>query len=140
MPLPRTPLRRRPLLALIILILLLVGGYAARALDGDGHAKPRSSNSAAAGTVALSGLPPQARQTVALIQAHGPFPFSHDGIVYQNLERHLPIEPSGYYHEYTVLTPGSADRGTRRIITGGDGRLYYTGNHYASFSQINLSG
>jgi ribonuclease T1 len=142
--LPRTPLlRRRPLLALIILVLLLVGGYAARALDGNGHSKLRSPASQSAvnsGSVPLSGLPLQARQTVALIQAGGPFPYSHDGIVYQNLERQLPIEPSGYYHEYTVVTPGSADRGTRRIITGKDGSLYYTGNHYASFARINLSG
>ncbi len=143
--LPRTPLaRRRPLLALIILVLLLVGGYAGRAWDGGGHprAQPSGSHSAqaSAGSVPLSGLPLQARQTVALIQAGGPFPYSHDGIVYQNLERQLPIEPSGYYHEYTVATPGSADRGTRRIVTGKDGRFYYTGNHYASFSRIDLSG
>jgi ribonuclease T1 len=139
--LPRTPLlRRRPLLALIILVLLLVGGYAARALEGNGHSKLGSpASQSARSSVPLSGLPLQARQTVALIQAGGPFPYSHDGIVYQNLERQLPIEPAGYYHEYTVVTPGSEDRGTRRIVTGKDGRFYYTGNHYASFSRINLS-
>ena len=81
--------------------------------------------------MALSSLPVQARQTVALIQRGGPFPYSQDGIVYQNLERQLPTEPAGYYHEYTVLTPGSADRGTRRIITGKDGEFYYTADHYA---------
>lgn len=88
----------------------------------------------------LSQLPVQARQTVALIQHGGPFPYREDGIVYQNREQQLPREPSGYYHEYTVPTPGSPDRGTRRVITGKDGRYWYTGDHYASFRQIDLSG
>ncbi|MGI8667393.1 MAG: ribonuclease domain-containing protein [Jatrophihabitans sp.] len=140
MPVPRTPLRRRPLLALLILVLLLVGGYVGRAVEGNHSANPQPAVSAAAGAVPLSGLPAQARQTVSLIQRHGPFPYSHDGIVYQNLERQLPIEPAGFYHEYTVQTPGSADRGTRRIVTGQDGRFYYTGDHYASLIQIDLTG
>ena len=97
------------------------------------------STSASAADQALSRLPEQARQTVALIQRHGPFPYSHDGIVYQNLERQLPIEPAGYYHEYTVVTPGSPDRGTRRIITGRDGAFYYTADHYQSFVRIDLN-
>jgi ribonuclease T1 len=136
-PPPRTSFRRRPLLALIILMLLLGGGYAVRALHGsNGHSPPVATSLS---TVTLSSLPPQARQTVSLIQRGGPFPYPHDGIVYQNLERHLPAEPSGYYHEYTVVTPGSADRGTRRIITGG-GRFYYTGDHYATFVLIRIAG
>jgi len=139
--------RRRPLLALIILLLLLVGGYVARAVQD--HSSPNSApsvtstvhpGSSSASGVPLSSLPAQARQTVALIQKGGPFPYSHDGIVYQNRERQLPSEPSGYYHEYTVVTPGSDDRGTRRIVTGKDGRFWYTDDHYASFRQINLSG
>jgi len=90
--------------------------------------------------VALSSLPIQARQTVSLIQHGGPFRYPHDGVVYQNLERQLPAEPAGYYHEYTVPTPGSSDRGTRRIVTGRAGEYYYTVNHYASFVRIQLSG
>lgn len=91
-------------------------------------------------TVTLSSLPAQARQTVSLIQHGGPFPYPHDGIVYQNLERQLPAEPAGYYHEYTVPTPGSSDRGTRRIVTGRDGEYYYTGDHYASFVRVRITG
>ncbi|MGX7680656.1 ribonuclease domain-containing protein [Jatrophihabitans sp. DSM 45814] len=163
----RTLLRRRPLLALIVLILLLVIGYASRALDhkDSGTASKTagtSSESVAAGPArsatgtlstlpsqsthkqsehetTLSALPVQARDTVALIQRGGPFPYSHDGIVYNNLERHLPIKPTGYYHEYTVVTPGSTDRGARRIITGSAGEFYYTSDHYASFVTIDLS-
>jgi ribonuclease T1 len=137
-PPPRTSFRRRPLIALIILVLLLGGGYAIRALHGSNTHS--GSSSGALQTVSLASLPVQARDTVSLIQHGGPFRYPHDGIVYQNLERHLPAEPAGYYHEYTVLTPGSSDRGTRRIITGSDGQFYYTADHYASFVRIRLPG
>jgi len=81
-------------------------------------------------TIAPDRLPPQARQTLALI-AH-----RQDGQVFQNRERRLPRQPSGYYHEYTVETPGSDDRGARRIITGAAGEIFYTDDHYASFVQV----
>jgi ribonuclease T1 len=35
-----------------------------------------------------------------------------------------------------VITPGSADRGARRIIAGADGELYYTADHYATFQRV----
>ena len=82
----------------------------------------------------LSALPPQAADTWKLIKAGGPFPYPrNDGVVYENREKALPRKQSGYYHEYTVKTPGSPDRGTRRLITGQAQELYYTGDHYASF-------
>jgi ribonuclease T1 len=89
----------------------------------------------------LSGLPSQAGQTVQWIYAGGPFPYRQDGVIFDNRERRLPGEPHGYYHEYTVRTPGSADRGARRIIAGGTNEtapqvLYYTANHYASFCLV----
>ncbi|HUP83064.1 MAG TPA: ribonuclease domain-containing protein [Candidatus Limnocylindria bacterium] len=86
--------------------------------------------------VNLADLPVEAADTVDLINSHGPFPYSQDGAVFQNREGLLPDEPSGYYHEYTVKTPGSPDRGARRIITGADGALYYTSDHYDSFERI----
>jgi ribonuclease T1 len=138
-PPPRTSFRRRPLIALIILLLLLGGGYTFRALHGS-NTHPGTSAAGSLKIVALASLPVQARDTVGLIQHGGPYPYPHDGIVYQNLERQLPAEPSGYYHEYTVLTPGSSDRGTRRIVTGRDGQFYYTADHYASFVRVQLSG
>lgn len=78
-------------------------------------------------------LPPEAENTIALIEAGGPFPYERDGSVFENRERRLPIEDRGYWHEYTVPTPGSDDRGPRRIVAGGDGELYYTDDHYQSF-------
>ena len=68
--------------------------------------------------------------------AGGPFPYRQDGAVFQNRERLLPARPNGYYHEYTVKTPGSPDRGAWRIIVGEKGELYYTDDHYDSFRQV----
>ncbi len=87
-------------------------------------------------TITPDQLPPQARQTLALIAQGGPFPYRQDGQVFQNRERQLPRHPSGYYHEYTVETPGSDDRGARRIITGAAGEIFYTNDHYVSFVQV----
>jgi ribonuclease T1 len=89
--------------------------------------------------VALSSLPSQATDTYNLIQQGGPYPYRQDGTVFQNREGLLPACSSGYYHEYTVVTPGSSDRGARRIITGSGGEYFYTGDHYASFELINVS-
>ena len=87
-------------------------------------------------TVAVSDLPDEAIETLDLIDADGPYPFDQDGGVFQNRERILPREPRGYYHEYTVVTPGSDDRGARRIITGECGERFYTDDHYDSFRLI----
>lgn len=88
---------------------------------------------------ALSSLPPEAAQTYRLIESGGPFPYDRDGIVFQNREGILPAKGSGYYHEYTVPTPGSDDRGTRRIVTGSSDEVYYTGDHYASFVVVDVA-
>ena len=49
-------------------------------------------------------------------------------------------QPRGWYHEYTVATPGARNRGTRRIITGGTPprEWYYTDDHYASFRRFDV--
>jgi len=91
--------------------------------------------------VALAALPPEARQTEALIRAGGPFPYEKDGSVFGNRERLLPAQGRGYYREYTVKTPAAKDRGARRIVCGGSQparpkACYYTGDHYASFARI----
>jgi len=85
---------------------------------------------------AAAALPSEARATLALIAAGGPFPYERDGSVFQNRERILPDEARGYYREYTVVTPGSDDRGARRIVAGAGEERYYTDDHYASFRRI----
>jgi len=86
--------------------------------------------------VCRSRLPAQAQDTLGLIAKGGPYPYRSDGIVFENRESRLPREKSGYYHEYTVVTPGSDDRGARRIVTGSVGEQYWTADHYDSFQEI----
>lgn len=81
-------------------------------------------------------LPQEARATLALIRAGGPFAHKRDASVFGNRENRLPGKSRGYYREYTVPTPGSRDRGARRIVTGEAGEAYYTDDHYRSFRRI----
>ncbi|MFF7975136.1 ribonuclease domain-containing protein [Streptomyces sp. NPDC007905] len=87
-------------------------------------------------TVQQARLPAEARHTLALIDKGGPFPYARDGVVFGNVEGLLPKHQRGYYHEYTVRTPGSHDRGARRIVTGQGGEIYYTDDHYTSFRAV----
>jgi ribonuclease T1 len=105
------------------------GGFSGGGRSGDADPTDLS-------RVALSSLPAEAVHTVALIKAGGPFPYDRDGVVFENRERLLPDEPSSYYHEYTVPTPGASDRGARRIIEGSGGELYWTDDHYRTFERI----
>jgi ribonuclease T1 len=88
------------------------------------------------GTVEEARLPAEARRTLDLIDAGGPFPYAKDGSVFGNFERELPRHERGFYHEYTVRTPGERDRGARRIVTGQGGEVYYTDDHYNSFRAV----
>jgi len=90
--------------------------------------------------VAIATLPREAREVLTLIRTGGPFAYERDGVTFGNRERLLPQQRRGFYHEYTVTTPGASNRGTRRIICGGPQRApevcYYTDDHYASFRRI----
>ena len=86
--------------------------------------------------VKLADLPKEARDTLVLIKKGGPYPYQRDGIIFGNFERQLPIKQRGYYHEYTVPTPKSRDRGRRRIVTGRSGEYYYSDDHYETFRRI----
>ena len=85
-------------------------------------------------------LPPEAIATLQAIGQGGPFPYSRDGVAFQNREHRLPEKPRGYYREYTVPTPGENDRGARRIVAGGNPPevYYYTADHYRSFRQVEI--
>jgi ribonuclease T1 len=89
-----------------------------------------------AGEIAVGDLPPEARATLTLIEAGGPFPYPQDGMTFGNREKRLPLCERGYYREYTVRTPGARDRGARRIVAGKGGEYYYTADHYRSFKRI----
>jgi guanyl-specific ribonuclease Sa len=85
-------------------------------------------------------LPAEAIATLELIERGGPFPYGRDGSIFQNREQRLPGRPRGYYREYTVPTPGSRDRGARRIVSGGDPPevYYYTDDHYRTFRRVEV--
>ncbi|MFI0258304.1 ribonuclease domain-containing protein [Streptomyces sp. NPDC017056] len=133
------------LAALVACLLLLVSGCSGGG-GGKGGAKPTSGAPSAGATapgwaagmatVPAGKLPEQARDTLRLIDAHGPFPYPKDGTVFGNHERQLPKQQRGYYHEYTVRTPGSKDRGARRIVTGDRHETYYTEDHYRTFKAV----
>ena len=136
---------RRPLLALVALAAALGIGYGVQAWNGDEPGSGPTSTASAGPTAQsvsgepLSGLPPEVAATVALIERGGPFPYpDNDGVVFHNFEHRLPVEPDGYYREYTVPTPGSPDRGERRIVTGRTGEFWYTDDHYESFERVDV--
>ena len=120
-------LQKTGLLVTLAGALLMTGGVQAKGQGPD--------------AVPLAQLPAEAKTTHRLIIAGGPFPHAKDGSVFGNRERALPARPRGFYHEYTVETPGSRDRGARRIVCGGvrpanpEG-CFYTGDHYATFQRI----
>lgn len=88
------------------------------------------------GEVRVQELPIEARATLELIKAGGPFPYRQDGRVFGNREGLLPERNGNYYREYTVATPGVRDRGARRIVAGRISEYYYTEDHYRSFRRI----
>ena len=125
--------RRAVIAGVATATLALVPGWAQARGSWFGESAPE--------VVALADLPVQGRKTYALILEGGPFPYDKDGAVFGNRERILPKEKRGYYREYTAKTPGSRDRGARRIICGGNAptapdACYYTGDHYNSFQRI----
>lgn len=117
---------------------MVVGALAA---GSTGWARTADPDTGALAPVALASLPAQAQSTYQLVLSGGPFPYPKDGTVFGNRERILPSKPRGYYREYTVKTPGSRDRGARRIVCGGKpptqpDACFYTDDHYASFKRI----
>ena len=136
---PMCAFRHRPAaFAAAILMLAALAAFATVGAIAPGTAIARGP--APAGEIHASALPKEAQDVLARIHAGGPFRYSRDGIVFGNREHLLPAEKRGYYHEYTVRTPGARDRGARRIICGGARRApaacWYTDDHYASFRRI----
>ncbi|MFD9706002.1 ribonuclease domain-containing protein [Lentzea sp. NPDC059081] len=147
---------RRLTVALVGLVALVVIGWFVK--DNTSSAPPSptpssstrpSATSAAAGEVpgaksgldvqALTKLPAEAARTWKLVEANGPFPYPrNDGVTFENREKRLPQQKSGYYKEYTVPTPGSPDRGARRLVTGSEKEVFYTGDHYSSFVVVDV--
>ncbi|MCP2249024.1 ribonuclease domain-containing protein [Lentzea aerocolonigenes] len=139
---------RRLTVALVGLVALVVVGWFVK--DNTSGPAPSSSQTSTSVAVpgassgldvqALSKLPAEAAKTWKLIEAKGPFPYPrNDGVTFENREKRLPQQKSGYYKEYTVPTPGSPDRGARRIVTGSEKEVFYTGDHYSTFVVVDVN-
>ena len=132
-PTTRRPIRLVPglLAAILSIVALCAAPSVTQARGAIGLGAP----------VTLTSLPPEAQHTDELIHAGGPFPYLQDGVIFSNREQRLERRPRGYYHEYTVPTPGARDRGARRIVCGGlkptePDACFYTQDHYNSFHRI----
>ncbi|RSS46039.1 ribonuclease domain-containing protein [Streptomyces sp. WAC08241] len=143
-------LLRPPRVLLALVLAVLLGGFLAGCSPGGGGtgtAAPTRTTAAVAPTgtsglptVRAADLPPEARRTLDLVARGGPYPYAKDGTVFSNFEKVLPRRERGYYHEYTVRTPGERDRGARRLVTGRGGETYYTDDHYETFREVVTDG
>jgi ribonuclease T1 len=119
---------------------LAIIALAASTVIGAGAAATRQAPAAPLPPIAAMDLPKEGRITLDRIRDNRPFPYDRDGVTFGNYEGMLPQKPRGYYHEYTVKTPGSRNRGARRIVCGGEkgttSDCYYSDNHYQSFKTI----
>ena len=132
-------MRRRHLWLVAIVALLGLWLWSKRSGDGELSAPPGPAlTQSAQGTTYPAFLPVEAHAVLDRIASGQAHPFRQDGSVFQNREGRLPPQPRGYYREYTVPTPGSNDRGPRRIVTGGDPPVeyWYTADHYGSFRRF----
>jgi ribonuclease T1 len=116
--------------------MLLIATIACGALVLPASAQKAAPAAALAGEIRLAELPPEAQKAVALIHKGGPYPYARDGAVFANREGALPKQKRGYYHEFTVKTPGERTRGARRIVAGTGGDMYYSDDHYNHFRRI----
>lgn len=74
--------------------------------------------------------------TIERIEAGRRLRFPNDGTTFQNRENRLPRRPSGYYREWVVPTPKEPGPGPQRLITGEEGEVWYTSDHYRSFRRL----
>jgi len=58
------------------------------------------------------------------------------GHVFLNRGGLLPEKPVGFYRSYDIPTPGVQGRGPQRLIRGEGGELFYTGDHYKTFTPV----
>lgn len=116
---------------LVVAVALLLGLFALR--EGPFMA---NGGQTPAREIRVAELPPEGRQTLALIKQGGPFPYGNDGTTFHNREGRLPVRQRGYYRKYTVPTPGLEHRGPRRIVAGEARDYWYTDDHYETFRRI----
>lgn len=84
-------------------------------------------------------IPVHARETLAYIRQHGYAPPGYvGGRTFGNYEGQLPRYDARRkrieYREWDVRARAEGrNRGTERLVTGSDGRAWYTADHYRTF-------
>ena len=58
------------------------------------------------------------------------------GDYFGNYEKVLPVVSGRTYHECDIDTLNANSRGAKRIIYSNDGQIYYTDNHYKTFTLL----
>lgn len=93
-------------------------------------------NAIRGGVTGYSTGDPDVDNTIARIQSNSP-KFRQDGTRFQNREGRLPTNADpDYYKEWTVETPGLNHRGLRRIVVGKAGEMFYSTDHYTTFTRF----
>ena len=133
-------------LSVLLVAALLLGGcgsggggssVAIPGTPGIGPPQKDTSSSDLAAKVPDAGQRAEVARVLRLVASGEQLPYDQDGSVFQNREGNLPDLPANLlYREYTVPTPGSPDRGARRLVIGDDGSVYYTNDHYSSFVRL----
>lgn len=145
--------RLRGQLASVLVVLVLAVVWWAQSDSTDRGVDPGPGPGATSGSGAVAGersvdpdsglplvaerdLPREARDVLSRIEAGGPFKYpEHDGKTFSNFEALLPDRPRGHYREYTVEMRPRV-RGPMRLVTGGDGEVFWTEDHYESFARV----
>jgi guanyl-specific ribonuclease Sa len=87
-------------------------------------------------------IPAHARETLAYIRQHGYAPPGYvGGRVFGNYEGLLPRYDTHRkrieYREWDVRPKAEGrNRGAERLVTGSDGRAWYSADHYRSFLEV----
>lgn len=65
-------------------------------------------------------------------------PSGNDGVFHKNREQRLPVCPDPqYYREFRIRRDGLPFPGAQRLIIGKGGEVYFTGDHYKTFTRVN---
>ncbi len=92
--------------------------------------------------VANNNLPPKVYKVLEYVKKNGKAMNGYvGGRIFQNRERHLALKDAAgkkiIYQEWDVNPKvNGKNRGTERLITGSDGRAFYTNDHYQSFVEV----
>lgn len=93
-------------------------------------------------TIRQEGVPDQARVVLRSVRHHGQAPEGVEGgRHFGNFEHRLPEQDASgkplRYQEWDLWPKvRGRNRGAERLVTGSDGRAWYTGDHYRTFIEV----